>query len=391
MLKLLYINSSGIFGGGDRSLYEAISAFPENEVDIKVITPKGDSVTYFSKLGEVLACKGLSQFDNTKYSHYRNIRWLILLREIYYLIPNIIVLWKARKRWSDIDIIHINEITLLFSVFLCKKFFKNVPIVMHVRSVQKDPSAFSSKMVAKFLKKNVETLIAIDQSVAKSLPLNLKHIIIHNGLCIHGKVQKSIINQGQFTLGFVGNFLKSKGIMELLSAFKMCTDRQMDIRLLLVGCRSLKPSFRKYILDFFGINQNYDKIAYDYIEKNNLFPKVELIPFTIDLEKIYHQMDIICFPSCFNACGRPVFEAAFFEKPSIVTITDENTDTIINGVTGICIQDNMPLTIYKAIEKLYENRIMCHDLGVNARKMAQENFDIVKNAGVILNIYRSLK
>lgn len=102
-------------------------------------------------------------------------------------------------------------------------------------------------------------------------------------------------------------------------------------------------------------------------------------------------MDIICFPSCFNACGRPVFEAAFFEKPSIVTITDENTDTIINGVTGICIQDNMPLTIYKAIEKLYENRIMCHDLGVNARKMAQENFDIVKNAGVILNIYRSLK
>ncbi|HEY0233840.1 MAG TPA: glycosyltransferase family 1 protein, partial [Afipia sp.] len=84
-MKVLYIHMAGAFGGASRSLYEAVRSFPAGAVTPVFVAPRGSVLDFFSRLGEVIVARGISQFDNTRYGHYRGLRWLILLREMAYL------------------------------------------------------------------------------------------------------------------------------------------------------------------------------------------------------------------------------------------------------------------------------------------------------------------
>jgi len=86
-VSVLYIHHCGVFGGSSRSLLEIIKAFPEKSVKPYLITQKGITSKIFKDLGiETIETIGISQFDNTKIGYYRGFRWLILLREFFYII-----------------------------------------------------------------------------------------------------------------------------------------------------------------------------------------------------------------------------------------------------------------------------------------------------------------
>jgi len=84
-LKVLFIQHVSVLGGSSRSLLELIDNLPE-DIKPSVLCPKGE----FSKLLEkkrikIFSILGVPQFDNTRIGQYRKFRWLILLREFFYL------------------------------------------------------------------------------------------------------------------------------------------------------------------------------------------------------------------------------------------------------------------------------------------------------------------
>ena len=81
--------------------------------------------------------QGVTQFDCTRFGHYRGWRWLILLRELWYLPFTVWGLFKARRMWPEIDLIHANEVTGILAARLAKALFRKA-LVVHIRSVQKD-------------------------------------------------------------------------------------------------------------------------------------------------------------------------------------------------------------------------------------------------------------
>ena len=111
--------------------------------------------------------------------------------------------------------------------------------------------------------------------------------------------------------------------------------------------------------------------------------------FVDDVQSIYADLDVLCFPSHLNAAGRPVFEAAFYGVPSIVAVKDPPPDTIVDGETGICIDKPDGRLIANAIERLFKNREELEFLGNNAKMLAHQNFDIKKNADALLQVYRN--
>jgi glycosyltransferase involved in cell wall biosynthesis len=393
-MKILYINNCGIFGGGDRSLLEMITAFPGGSVEPFLIAPRGNAVTFFREKGvKAISTFGISQFDNTRYSHYRSLRWLILLREIVYLPFTLLALVKAKRQWGRMDIIHFNEITLLAPIWMCSKLFKNVPIVVHVRSVQMDPHKVITRKITSFLLKQKATMVAIDETVRESLPSVMNASIIRNGMNIqHNDVEgdRNKPVDEELILGYVGNFLRLKGIMELLEAVKQCTEEGMKLKLILVGHRGSGPSVFHPFLKLAGFHQAMEKEVKAMIAETKLKNCVELVDFTIDIGKYYKLFDVLCFPTYLNACGRPVIEAALHGKPSIVTIDKDVKDTIINGETGICIKDNNPETIVKAIKSFHDDRKKMVLMGINAQNLARKSFDIQINAQKMIGIYSKL-
>jgi glycosyltransferase involved in cell wall biosynthesis len=111
--------------------------------------------------------------------------------------------------------------------------------------------------------------------------------------------------------------------------------------------------------------------------------------FTADIQSAYTAVDVLCFPSHYDAPGRPVFEAAFVGVPSIVAVRDPYPDTLINGRTGLAIFPQDFIGLASAIRSLATNRDWCQSLGQSARDLAHNNFDVAKNSKLLLELYRN--
>jgi glycosyltransferase involved in cell wall biosynthesis len=124
-----------------------------------------------------------------------------------------------------------------------------------------------------------------------------------------------------------------------------------------------------------------------HIEKYGLKDSVHLIAFTPDIDQVYRNIDVLCFPSHLNAVGRPVIEAAFWSVPSIVAMRDPQPDTMVHCETGLCIEPGDPRAIADAISFFCRNPFETARMGEAARRLALQNFDSGKNAARVLDIY----
>lgn len=386
-MKILFFHSTSAFGGASKSLIEMAKVMISRGAEISVVCPDGNVREAFTAAGmKVTQAIGLSQLDSTRYGYYRGARWLILLRELYYFPFSLLALWRV-KRAGEYQLIHLNEITLLPLGVLAKKWFR-VPLVVHVRALQADTVKVGmSRIVSAWLAKYADAVIAIDETVRRTLPVDLAVDVVHNGLAVN--VRPAVKSNGVFRVGIVGLLLKLKGVYEFAEAARiLLKERKIEAEFLIVGenARSLNGIqgwlFQK--LDFaHDVRADLDS----FIERHGLRSHVKLAGFVADVQAVYRTLDVLCFPSYLDAAGRPVFEAALFGVPSIVAVRNPPSDTIVHGETGLCIDGPDPLALADAIERLYRNPVGRVRMGKNARKLAEENFDISTNAGKILSIY----
>jgi len=391
-LQVLYVHHAGPFGGASRSLYELIRSFPEEAVKPLVLTRRGQFLSILDTAGiEAMGCSGISQFDNTRYSHYRGARWLVLLREIAYLPATLAGLLGARRRWGQVDLVHINDMTLVPAIWLVKKLF-SCPVVVHVRSVQRPLTDLRGSFLRWFFRRNVDCLIAIDETVKRSLDADFQPVVVHNGLVVGRELAKgAVAPDGIFTIGMVGGLSRAKGCLEFVEAARICKERGVKARFVFVG-QSMRTSarLRDTVLRFLGLSQEIEDELQQRITAWSLESVVEFRPFTLELDKVYSSLDAIIFPSHFDAPGRPIFEAALFGVPAIAAISEPTSDTIVDGVTGISIPPHDSQKLADAILLLTDNPRKVQEMGENARKLALEHFDIQKNALRVLALYRGL-
>lgn len=391
-LRVLYVHHAGPFGGASRSLFELIQSFPEGTVKPLVLTRRGQFQSILDAAGiDAVGSGGISQFDNTRYSHYRGVRWLVLLREIAYLPTTLAGLLAARRRWGPVDLIHINDLTLVSAIWLARKLF-SCPVVVHVRSVQNPLTGLKGRVLAAIVQRCADRLIAIDETVGRSLDPRFSAKIIHNGLRISGSGDGWPQRAARpLVIGMIGGLSRAKGCLEFVEAAKLCRDRGANIRFVFVGQSMRKPwPVRDMALRMLGLSQEIQQELQERIDAFSLREVVEFWPFTTELEQVYCRLHVVCFPSHFDAPGRPIFEAAFFGVPSIAAIASPTSDTIVDGVTGLTVKPRVPAALADAIMCLYENPGRRMEMGRNAERLAKTNFDAKANAARVLDVYRQL-
>ena len=398
-LRVLYLHMTGAFGGSSRSLLEAVRAFPHGTVEPLFVTPRGSVCRFFSEVGEVIEARGLSQFDNTRYSHYRGLRWLVLLRELVYLPSTVLALSQARRRWGTVDLVHLNEFTGLIPLWLARRWFR-VPTIVHVRSVAwVDPQSRRCRWLKRMLEQEAQAVVAIDETVRESLPDSLAVDIIHNAFspkkpaAPDQNLQRRLdaLRSGSFKVGFVGNLLRVKGIHELIEAARLTRERGLDVEIIIVGDdASSSRGLRAQLLKLLGLRQDARSEVEQLLDRHQLHDRVHLVGFTADISQAYRRMDVLCFPSHYDAPGRPIFEAAFFRVPSIVAVRNPKPDTLIDGETGIAIEPRAPQQLADAIERLALDPASTRRMGEAAHRMASSNFDAQRNAAQLLDVYRRL-
>lgn len=393
-LRVLYAHHVGLLGGSSRSLYELLRGFPAGAIVPHFVGPKGKFVEMLCSLGiPVETCRGISQFDNCDYSYYRGLRWIILLREFFLLLPTYRVLARARNRWGGFDVVHINDITMPFVAWLAKRLFPESVLVVHARAVQRTAETRRKRWLQGFYRKHADAVVAINENVSESLPAGLPVHVIHNGMEVPPGADVASGNaERPFSAAMVGVLARAKGCADFVEAAAICRDKGYRIRFLLVGggLRSEK-GWRDKILQWLGFKEDTGAEIRMLIERLGLEGVVIFRPFTTDLASIYREFDVLCFPSYLDAPGRPIFEAGFFGIPSIAAISRPRADTFVAGETGLLVQPRAPDALAEAIMDLHDHPEDRKRMGAAARRMAHERFDARKNAEEMLSLYRRLQ
>lgn len=392
-MDVLYLHPAGAYGGAAKSLIELYQILSRNGVHGAVLTPSGSAATAFTEAGmSVISIPGLSQFDNTRHGHYRGMRWLILLRELAHLPISLLAIWRLRGR--KFDVLHVNEVTLL-PLAICAKQLLGLPMVVHVRSLQCAPdSNWRTRLVGQWLDRYADAVVPIDHTVARTLDHTLALRVIHNGLRVAMSSHRSKAPRAAgrpMRVGFMGVLIPLKGVYELVEAMRILNERNVNIECVIAGENARKlHGVRGWALRKLGFAEDVRKELEERVQRYGLEQRVRLLGFVKEVHAIYPTLDVVCFASHLNAAGRPVFEAAFFEVPSVVAVDDPLPDSVLHGQTGLAIPRPEPALIADALQYLAENEEFRLALGRGARTWALEQFDIESSAAEVLRIYHQL-
>lgn len=400
-INVLYIDGVAPFGGASRSLCEVLRVLVSADVNPYFLTVSGTAFDAYALLArDYVLSVGIARFDNTQYSHYRGLRWLVCIREITFIPFTVFSILAAYFKWrATIDIIHVNEITEILPALFAKLLFK-VPLVVHVRSPQwANHSSLRSRLLHYLLKRHVDCVIAINNTTRSTLPPDLGVTVIQNSFDASKRGRPDLsfrdrleaLPASSFRVGFVGNIIVSKGIFDLFDAALLLHRSGIDIQFLIVGghTRPANSPFSR-LLKLTGLDQNVFADLQVRIASHGLADSFHLLGPTSDIHSVYESMDVIAFPSHFDAPGRPVFEAAFFEVPSIVCTNRPLPDTLIDGETGLAIPSRNPAELASAINYFYQNRQEVVRMGRRARELVSANCSPDSSAARIKDIYESL-
>lgn len=395
-IKVLYIDGDGPFGGASRSLFEAVRALPKDSVEPYFVASRGTALDFYEQIAkEVIATRGMTKFDNTRYSYYRGIRWLVLLREIFHMPYTITALLKARRKWKQVDLIHVNEFVYIIPALLAKRIFR-APLVVHVRSLARKDASMRTRWLNAILTHEADAVVAINENTRATLPDELPVDVIHNSFTdkrtpkpdphIIGKLDA--LRPNSLKVGFVGNLHHSKGLFDILEAAKLIHQAGRDVEFLIVGGVTLEDKgLKAWMLAHAGLAQNVQAELAERVKLEGLSACFHLLGATLDIKCVYDRLDVLLFPSHYDAPGRPVFEAAFSSVPCIVSVNKPLADTLVHGETGLAIPAQNPTKLAEAILYFADNPGEVQRMGANAKQLAVSNFDPATNARKLLSVY----
>lgn len=161
---------------------------------------------------------------------------------------------------------------------------------------------------------------------------------------------------------FVGRLIELKGLIYLIEAVKMLDAEKYELHI--VGDGPQKEKLKNEVEKYFKKKQVF---FHGYLKDR-------------ELENMYLSADIFVLPSIVDdqgyteGLGTVLLEAISYDIPVIGSDTGGITDIIINGKTGILVEQKDPESIFKAILKLSDDSVLRGECVKNARQHLSNNF-----------------
>ena len=170
---------------------------------------------------------------------------------------------------------------------------------------------------------------------------------------------------------FTGRLTEEKGVLELLEAFELLSNKYSNISLVICGGGGNLEEFVS--------------------KKAKEIKNAHYIGFLTesDLQKAYASADIGIFPSKNEGFGLVYLESMASGLPTVGVNKGGPSEIITNGFNGILSPDNSPNTIREALEKLIIDEEFRKELGKNARLTIEKKYSPEVIANEYLNLFRS--
>lgn len=248
-----------------------------------------------------------------------------------------------------------------------------------------------------FLMKRVKRIIALNETAKQSFIRvgnveSDKIVTIPNGVdikffCPNVEIEKETRRkyglEGRLTVLFVGRLARIKGVEQLLEAANVVVNKlnYKDVLFILAGAYT-----------YAGVDDpvNSESI-FDYIRRHQLGRNV-LLTGSLNFEEVrslYLTCDIFVLPSLAEGDPLVTLEAMASGKPIIGTKVGGIPNQIHDGWNGFLIEPGDERQLTARIKDLLDNPQERKEMGLNSRKLAEEEFDWSKVTGRIVSVYQS--
>ncbi|MBR2630318.1 MAG: glycosyltransferase family 4 protein [Bacteroidaceae bacterium] len=376
-MRILYISSSNIGGGGSVALFNLIKGVCSLGHEVLVLTPNGhgDFITMLQSID--IQYKQLD-LPLSIYPRNKNvIKNAILL--IGYLCKLKICRMKVEKEIKTFnpDIVHSNVGVLNIALNACLKL--NIPHVWHHREYQdKDFNMHFFPSVKSFLKQIKSAgnyNIVITQGIFQYRGFrNGIDRIIYDGVFDENSIPALKTDKENYIL-FVGRIEEGKNPDEVISVFEDFHEKYPFMKLLLAG--SFNP------LDA------YYRRCLGKVEKNGMLDSIQFLGVRKDVYELMAKAKMLIMPSKFEGFGFITVEAMLNGCIVIGRNTAGTKEQFDKGLESSGSEIGLR---YTTKDELLD--LMCYvmehdtwDMQNRARKVVLNNYSLQKHVANVLNYY----
>lgn len=173
----------------------------------------------------------------------------------------------------------------------------------------------------------------------------------------------------------LGRFSKEKGFIYVVKALQYLMD--LDIKIAVTGDKD-----------------NCDQELKQVIAECGLEDKIKFVGFLHgkELEEITaNAMCVACPAIWYENLPNVILESYAYGKPVIASRLGSLADAVEDGKTGLLFEPKNVEQIADCIRKLYEDPVLCEELGRNARKAAEEKYSPEAHWDTFEKIYEQIK
>ncbi|OGF58391.1 MAG: hypothetical protein A2Y62_14975 [Candidatus Fischerbacteria bacterium RBG_13_37_8] len=382
-IHILFVNpfSSSIgVSGADKSLLSLIAGLDKNKYKVSVAFPIKSRYleeTTDSFYREEYEKSGAKLYHMRMCVLYRTKNPFALLKNLLFLIPNIINLIRIIKR-EKVTIVHSNNTAIIGSGIAAR--ICGIPSVYHVREIIGKPKIMRF-LYPRLINRLADVIICISEAVAlmfleNSVP-HYKAVVVYNGIDLShfNKPLDSMKLKREFTIpeaspliGIVGRISPRKGHVYFIEAAAKIIKEIPDAKFYIIGWVESHAQVYTELLN---------KLK-TLINSLGLYKQVMFTGVRKDIPDIMASLDIIVMASASAAApepfGRVIVEAMAAGKPVVSTNEGGAPELIEDGKTGILVPPADSEALAQAVLSLLKNKELKKNMGALAKESVQNKF-----------------
>lgn len=164
---------------------------------------------------------------------------------------------------------------------------------------------------------------------------------------------------GRLTVVLASRLLYDKGVREFAEAAQQLHDAGIDARFVLVGASD---------------HENPASITKDQIDRWIKSGSIEWWGYRNDMPAVFEQAHIICLPSYREGLPKVLLEAAACVKPIVATDVPGCREIVRHNKNGLLVPPKNSSALAEALKTLIQNPEMRRHMGVEGRKIVQQEF-----------------
>lgn len=365
---LHFLNSPEVPGGAEEHVFSLLAGLPPDRFQVTLVCPPL-AYPLFKRLEADhlrVACLHLHKF-----SQFSAMRQLAS------------ILWREK-----IEIAHAHQFgaTLFLAPIARVCRVPRVVETVHVREAWRRGWLKRSFLIDRLVYILVDRLIAVSKAISTFL-IEDKHChpskiaLIYNGRDLNhyraagggDAVRREFgVAPSDLLLVHVGRMSPQKGHAVLFKALPAVVQKFPQTKVLLVGEGDLSESLQ------------------NIVKRMELENRVVFAGFRSDIPRFLEAADLVVLPSLFEGLPLIAIEAAGVSRAMVATAVDGTPEIVLDGQTGLLAPPDDSDRLADAIVKLLGDEPLRRQMGIAARRHAEEFFTIKQQVDRTVELYESL-